>query len=496
MRRIAVVALAVASHGIGCARPPAPSAQGTSASASAPVPLLAPASGAPARAALQPGIDLEGTPPQPVRAPRRRGAGAGKSTTPLDLGADRATVALALPAPPHGAAAPFTFGDGREGWVARVPDTYQLPQVAYGEGRIFVSGGFESTSFYALDARDGHMLWGSQQLEDNGPTAPTYLDHRVIFNTESCTLFVVDAQTGRKLWLKNLGDPTPTQPAVADGLVFASHPGGESTGQALSAYRLATGDEVWSRDIDHELLASPVVHGDSVYVSTLGGRSYRFLHKTGKRVWARSLGATSAPWVEGDELYFSRRLKGGKEVQAVASATTGEILREHGAVAARWLADVPADMENWPQVWAFEGSRPAVIDGVRYVAMGGTIQASDPRSGEPFWTRRYAPAADKRSLGAVAVAGSEVVIATRGGDLYGLDVDTGYTLWAYATGKRIVAQPVVARGWVYAATADGQVIALNVGDTSLDGWHMWGGNSRHDGLVPTSPPATTQQAIR
>ena len=71
-------------------------------------------------------------------------------------------------------------------------------------------------------------------------------------------------------------------------------------------------------------------------------------------------------------------------------------------------------------------------------------------------------------------------MSTRAGQLFGLDVDTGYTLWAYDVGHAVVAQPIVARGWVYVATTDGQVIALEVADTSLDGWHMFGGNPRHN----------------
>jgi Ca-activated chloride channel homolog len=89
----------------------------------------------------------------------------------------------------------------------------------------------------------------------------------------------------------------------------------------------------------------------------------------------------------------------------------------------------------------------------------------------------------ERSVGAVAVAGPEVVVATRRGEIYGLDVDTGYTLWAYQLGKGIAAQPIVARGWVYATTVDGAVIGLEVGDASLDGWHMWGGGPAHNGVV-------------
>jgi len=75
-------------------------------------------------------------------------------------------------------------------------------------------------------------------------------------------------------------------------------------------------------------------------------------------------------------------------------------------------------------VWAFEGSRPVVDRGVRYVAMGGEVQASDARTGELLWQRRDPGASDRRSVGSVALAGSEIVLATRDGKLFGLDVDT------------------------------------------------------------------------
>ena len=109
--------------------------------------------------------------------------------------------------------------------------------------------------------------------------------------------------------------------------------------------------------------------------------------------------------------------------------------------------------------------------------------------------RRYAPAEAQRSVGAVAVAGSQLVVATRKGEVFGLDIDTGYTVWAYATGAQIVAQPIVAKGWVYVSTTDGQVIALEVADASLDGWHMWGGDPHHNGLVTMKTAAPAAVAV-
>jgi outer membrane protein assembly factor BamB len=241
---------------------------------------------------------------------------------------------------------------------------------------------------------------------------------------------------------------------------------------------------MWTRGVDGELLAAPVVEGGAVYASTVGGWTYKFDEKTGKRAWAKPLYATSAPWVDGDKLYVTRRdAKGAKEAVSVVDAATGKIIATRAGVTAKYLWDVPMSTENSEQVFDFEGSRPVVEDGVEYDAMGGIVRASDPATGDVLWTRRYAAGEGKRSTGAVAVAGPEVVVSTRGGEVYGLDVDTGYTLWAYGINRAVVAQPIVAKGWVYATTTDGEIVAMNVGDTTLDGWHMWGGNAQHDGAA-------------
>jgi Ca-activated chloride channel family protein len=431
-----------------------------------------------------PGVDLAG----PISLPERRGPTHAGAAAPamLDLAADRAVVPVSVPRPPQGGSVGFSFADDKSGWVARIPGNVQLPAVAYGAGKVYVSGGFESVSFYAMDAESGKIEWATTQLEDNGPTAAVYEDDRVLFNTESCTLFALDAKTGKRLWFRRIGDPTLAQIAVADGLVYASHP--DADGQVLTAYKVKTGEPVWSRSIGAELLAAPVISGDSVYVSTIGGYTYRFARATGTQRWAKPLHATTAPWIVDNDLFVTRR-KADKEQQIVVAADTGEVIREHRSSSGKYVDDVP-QLEAEPKtVWAFEGSRSVVDRGVRYVAMGGEIHASDASTGEPLWDRRYAGAKqDRRSVGSVAVAGSQVVIATRDGKLFGLDVDTGYTLWSYDIGHNVVAEPIVAKGWVYSTTDDGYVVALNVGDKTLDGWHMFGGNARHDGLVTPEPP--------
>jgi len=434
------------------------------------------------------GDDLEAPPPAPVAEARRQPPT--KPAQPLNLGIDRPATPVAVPAAPRGGAIGFVFGDDRRGWVAHVPDSQQMPSVAYGDGKIFASGGFDSYSLYALDAAEGQIVWVTTQLPDPGPTAPIYEeeDDDVIFNTESCTLVCVAAKTGKVRWSKLIGSVTPTQTAASGGLVFAAHPG--DGGPKLSAYRATNGADVWTRSVDGELYAAPIVHDGSVYVSTVGGTTYAFQAATGKLTWSRPLRATTAPFIADGELFVSRRERGA-EAQIVVSTLTGAILRKHGASLAPYLGDVPVDSGDATGLYAFEGSRPIVARGVRYVARGGTIQADDVAGGASYWIRSDAKARGKRSVGTVALAGPQVVVSTRTGQVYGLDVDTGYTLWAYDVGHPVVAEPIVARGWVYLSTADGLVVALQVADPTLDGWHMFGGNPRHNG--PVVPPTAATE---
>lgn len=270
------------------------------------------------------------------------------------------------------------------------------------------------------------------------------------------------------------------QTAVAGGIVFAAHR--SDGGHQLSAFRVDTGAWLWSRWVGSELLAAPVAGDGAVFASTLGGWTFAFGARDGTPLWRKPLQATTAPWPDGDELFVTRR-SAGKEQQIVVAAATGDVLREHGASHGAYAWDVPGAGSDPQAVWAFEGSRPVAVRGVRYVAMGGEVRDTRADSGESVWLRRYADAPETRSLGSVALAGAQLVVAARDGTLFGLDIDTGATLWSYAIGHRVTAEPVIARGWVYAATEDGYVVALEVGDATLDGWHMFGGSAAHAGPV-------------
>ena len=431
---------------------------------------------------LSPGADIDPAILEQPQTPTTSSTTA-SATTVSDLGADRPAEKVRLPRVPRASTAGFSFGHGRQGWITRLPTGAHLPSVAYGDGRVFASGGFDTYAFYAMDASSGRLVWNRQDLADNGPTAAVYMDQDVVFNTESCTLFVLDARTGRTRWKRWLGDPTLAQTAVQHGLIYASYP--VDGAQRLAAMTLKSGRQVWSRGVDSELLSAPVVAGGGVYVATIRGTVYRFDAKNGRRSWARrGVRATSAPLIRKQQLFISRATRRrGKvhEAQVVLDARTGKTLTTLRTSRARYLGDVPRTLNSWPKVWAFEGSRPLLAFGRFVDTMGGAVSASNPLSGKVLWQRRDAKASARRTLTLPVLAGTQVIAASRKGTVYALDIDTGMTVWAYDLGRQVASAPVVARGWIYLSSSDGSVIALNVGSPGLDGWHMWGGGPGHNG---------------
>ncbi len=50
----------------------------------------------------------------------------------------------------------------------------------------------------------------------------------------------------------------------------------------------------------------------------------------------------------------------------------------------------------------------------------------------------------------------------------------------YDLARPLCAQPCVAKGSLYLASAGGELIRLDTGRDDADGWYMWGGNARHN----------------
>jgi Ca-activated chloride channel homolog len=424
----------------------------------------------------------------------------------------------------------FKTSSGMTGWKVHIPDSRPLATPAVNKGTLFLGGGYGSYHFYALDATTGKAKWVFR-TKDDGPTAAVVAGRSVYFNTECCTIYNLDTETGKEKWSKWLGDPLMSQPAADEqGHVFMAYPG-KSGSHELACMNDSDGKLVWSAPIDTDIITAPVVVKDSVYLSTMKGTVCRFQAGDGRCLYKKAQQATSAPWIEEGKILVSLREETrdtGKTVSPEApvqnegigklAGTSGERAQKDlwGYQKAAYLdsrsnareqeankkldstvgfgtAPATAKMEharkNIGQMtvagcWSYQGSRPSVYKGQCITAMGDRLKRIDAASGKLCWEKNFADEKNPgtRTLTPPSLTPDKAVVATTLGDVICLSQKDGKVLWQFSVKEPVVFQPALWKGRVFVATTLGNIYCVDTGDKALDGWYMWGGNASHNGL--------------
>lgn len=417
----------------------------------------------------------------------------------------------------------FKTKDGKEGWRVSIPGGRALATPAVYKDVVYVGGGFGSYEFYAFDSSNGHPRWAIK-VSDDGPTAAVVAEDKVVFNTESCTLFVVDAKTGKHIWSKWLGDPLMSQPAVAGGNVFMAFPG--KGGHKLIALGLMDGKEKWQSSIVGDIISAPVIYNDSVYLSTFDGTVYCFRINDGKETWKKKFQATSAPWLYKDQVYVSKRESGEKDVpyegiarmenlKGIQNQETGiwgkrkapyidqKVQTRSSYNAAQKKDDASVGFSNAPDtakvneaasnvgqatvrgLWEYQGSRPCIIKNRLFLTQGDQLMALNPNSGKQIWLKKIS--GDLEKLGGhlaapPSPAGKNLYLATVTGKILVVSQKKGRVVEIIDIGEPMRFQPAIVNGRLFVGTANGKLICIKLKDQSADGWPMWGGGPTHNGL--------------
>lgn len=432
----------------------------------------------------------------------------------------------------------FGTADGKTGWVLRLPGRRPIATPAYADGMLFVGGGYGSHEFYAVDADSGKVIW-MIHTGDDGPTAAVVEDGRVAFNTESCTLVIVDEKTGRTIWQEWLGDPLMSQPAIAKGLLYMAHPA--ATGRSpkrtvfhprpatpggshrLLAAELSTGRHIWEQEISGDVITAPVISDGTVYFTTYGGMSYALNAADGSVEWVKANAATSAPVIANGQLYETRKAQAGKDtveglarvdakkgdardreliakrkaeylkpgsgggvgLSAEAATSLDSLVGFSSAPASAKLTEAngAVGVNSVVGAWAYQGSRAAVSKGQILNAQGNYVNSVRASDGQQSWQSEVV-GAQSGLVGQVfsppAVGRDYLYLAAAAGYLVSLRQSDGSIGFSYSMKAPIAFQPALARGNVYAGTADGRLICLKTGNKDADGWYAWGGNAQHN----------------
>jgi len=456
------------------------------------------------------------------------------TTFKIDL--DKA-VDVTLPKVPGLKPVHFQTPDGKVGWALRLPGNRPIATPAYADGMLFVGGGYGSHEFYAFNAKTGEVVW-KISTGDDGPTAAVVDDGYVAFNTESCTVIVVDEKTGKVLWQEWLGDPLMSQPAILSGRLFIAYPYGQRnpkhvsasnsamttvSGYHLLAVELKTGHHLWEQEIPTDVISAPVLKGNDVYVTCFDGSTFAFDASTGRPLWSKKEAATSAPLAIGDQVVFSKKKQSGssqyeglarvgaakgdtKDKDLLASGEADYLAKGEGRssglpATAQKSLDSSVGFSSAPPAakiasasenvgvnsvvggWAYQGSRAAHNSGQIFNAQGKYLNSVGAVDGRQAWkVEVVGKTVDSRSqVFAPPSLGNEYMyLSGSAGNLVSVRQKDGQLGFAYSFKRPIIFQPALVNGNVYLGTADGLVICLQTNNKDADGWYGWGGNAQHN----------------
>lgn len=433
------------------------------------------------------------------------------------------------------------FETTQDGFAIQLGSYTNIPTPAVINGHVYISGGFGSKQYYSFDALTGKQDWAID-LDDDGPSSPAVEDGIIVFNTESCTIFACDLLTGKQIWSYWLGDPLMSMPTIANGIVYTSYPAHydgpaiatkpDSTDRELSifpshvliAFDLKTGNILWQKWIDSDIMSAPVAKDDLIYFTTFSGALYKVRQRSGEILEAKAIRATSAPIFDhNNELIISRRSdsKGdsvasemmargmGRNRKALYNKTSyyidnrvqerSKLKNESVAMdAGNGFSSGAPSSSNWKagydnigqsnvaSLQSFQGSRAIWHRGYLYSTMGDEIICTDS-SGAVSW--KYALDGDLKTQGGFlgtppVYANGYLLVATLNGEVLIIDAKNGKINKQYKIKEPVRYQPVADKGWIYVTTVNSKLYAINTHNPDITGWAMWGGN-----------PARTNMAV-
>ena len=269
-----------------------------------------------------------------------------------------------------------------------------------------------------------------------------------------------------------------SSPAIAGDEVFIGSGDGH-----LYALDLATGARRWRYDAGSPVSSSPALGGGLVFAAARDGSIFAVDIARGSRRWRVTTGsALPLPWghESGDHFISSPAFVNGTVVAGGGDGGVYAIDAASGRV--KWRARTGGRVR----------SSPAVADGRVYVgSYDGRIYCFDLATGAERW--RYDTEGvklesasfgfDRRSIqSSPAVSGGVVYVGARDGFLYAIDAADGHLRWRYDHKVSwVITSPAVSDGVVYAGSSDGR-FAQALDTTGKELWRFTA-----DAIVWSSP---------
>ncbi|MGH8801308.1 MAG: outer membrane protein assembly factor BamB [Casimicrobiaceae bacterium] len=298
--------------------------------------------------------------------------------------------------------------------------------------------------------------------------APAITSDAVYAAAADGTLMRVDPATGRIVWRISAGQKLEGGPGAGSSLVVV----GTDQGKVLAFD--ANGKAQWTGQVSSEVIAPPIVVGETVIVLSGDGRIYGLAAATGKTQWVdpRTLPSLTI-----------RNAAGGIQARgAVFVGTAGgrllAIVPETGAVGWDGTVAVPKGSTELERI-ADVTSLP-FIDGdeICATAYQGRVACFDTVRGTLLWTR------DISSLAGITGDTSRIYVVAADGSVQALDRSNGASVWKQdLLAKRHIGGPQVIGDYLAVIDVEGYLHLI----TRSDGHYV--GRLATDGSAATAQPS-------
>jgi outer membrane protein assembly factor BamB len=245
----------------------------------------------------------------------------------------------------------------------------------------------------------------------------------------------------------------------------------------------------WKIDLHTEIVASPAIVGQTMYLGAENGNLYAFdlPSKTLQWLFHSRGGISSTPAVGGGLVYFMSRDGHfyALDEHTGAPRWTFQTLGE-STFAAHGMYGITAATGPTPDPWDFFLSSPVLHHGKVYFGSSDErLYALDAATGKLAWVFKTGGVIHSSP----AVAQNTVLVGSWDGILYALDADSGAERWRFKTETEqknsvmlgIQSSPGVDKDTVYIGARDGYMYALDLATGSL----KWRYNAAGSWIVGT-----------
>ena len=279
---------------------------------------------------------------------------------------------------------------------------------------------------------------------------PVVVDGHVYAAAVDGGVSAFDLSTGAQRWHHDSKLRLSGGPGAGDGLVVAGSLEGE-----VIALDATDGHEKWTAKVNNEILSAPAIGGGMVFVHSNDGRVTAFDAETGARRWFHSVDAPALTvrGTGGITLGPGILFVGGDNGTLTAmNMNDGNVL---------WSTPVaePEGRSELERMADVDGE--AVLEGTTLFATSykNHTTAIDGPSGQVMWASEHGGA---RGLG---LSNSAVVVADKGGNVVGLDKNSGGSLWQQSgLANRSVSAPAVQGDYAVVGDFEGVVHWLRLND--------------------------------